>query len=635
METRQPDTITNVADALMLELEDDEFISVINKRIEQSQAFYKSEETSVKGLTFEERVEINRDYFLGNQTGLDQLYDYQSHLVDNVIWEGENTIKPIALSRLPDIIVKPGSDSEESKQSAKDLTDIVNSDIRKRDNRKLLGLAHLHLPIFFRGIIKAYWDSRKGEYGDYAFKIVHPDNFVVDHTVPTNDTNQMSFVAEACEYSVKEVMMMFPKKAEELKSLVHATKYASEGTMDENRLASKIKIWEVWFDWYKQVTNDETGEKEWEKISATVWKYDTLILGKMKNPYWDWQGKKRLFTLEYGKKKILTDQEISEMMFGGQDQNVMSEQVYYNYLPDPSKPYFIMGYNTLGEHPYDCTSRIEQVIPQQDDINRRGRQITDMNDKAQGKHVFSTDSGLTKDMIENMDFRNPEEDIIVNGKLGDVHAFIPGTPAPAQLYQDQELSRNKALNKMGVHSTTRGERESQETATGRQILREADYGRIDDLVEETINPAAEWEAMWAMQFIKLFYTKDHMRKLLGKDGEVTFSRINRDTVENGMEVVVSASGVDKVQKKREAFEMAKLKLIDPLTFFEDIEASDPIGRTEKLMMFMNPQTAQLYFQKFVNKLETTGDMTQALAQMPTPGMPAPQVQPQLTPQPQM
>jgi hypothetical protein len=166
-------------------------------------------------------------------------------------------------------------------------------------------------------------------------------------------------------------------------------------------------------------------------------------------------------------------------------------------------------------------------------------------------------------------------------------------------------------------------------ATTNQILREADYGGIDDMVNEMINPAAQKMAEWAMQFIRLFYTVEHTRTLLGKDGQSLMMRITRDTVDDGMEVIVSASGVDKLQAKKEAFEMARMKLIDPITFYEDVDVSDPVGRANKLMTFM--LAPELYKLTFVDKM-STADMAAKLQTMPVPGTPAPAQPVPATPQ---
>jgi hypothetical protein len=432
----------------------------------------------------------------------------------------------------------------------------------------------------------------------------------MDHTSPTNNVGDMEWVAEKREMTVKEVIMMFPKKEKEILESVGIL----EGQPGkENKLASRITIREVWFKWPKEEVDEVSGDKKWETQIGVLWKFKTLLLGKMKHPYWDWQGKKRLYEKDVKKKIELTEEEAAQVMFEGGE--VDTDQYYYNHLENADFPYFFMGYDQWGEMPLDETSRIEQILSLQDNVNKRGRQITEMNDRAKGKHVFSTEGGIEKKTIEEMDMANPDEDILIEGDVTKVHTFIPGLPAPAQLYKEQEQERQKAFAKMRTHSTTRGEKQS-DVATTNQILREADFGGIDDLVNETINPAAEWMASWAMQFIKVFYKSYHTRKILGKAGDTTLIALNQDSIEDGMEVIVTASGVDKIQRKREAYERARMQLTDPISFFEDTEASDPIGRAEKVILFnLSPE---LYYEKYVKQRDTQG-MADALGQEPVPG----------------
>ncbi len=123
-------------------------------------------------------------------------------------------------------------------------------------------------------------------------------------------------------------------------------------------------------------------------------------------------------------------------------------------------------------------------------------------------------------------------------------------------------------------------------SSNNQLSREGDFSRMDDYVDDTINYAAEKMANWILQFIKLFYTEDHLKRLLGEDGKMVFMKLNRDLIEDGMEVNISASGSDKLKAEQRAMDMAKMKLIDPYRFYKDIGASDPKGRTVDLMTFL-------------------------------------------------
>lgn len=597
---------------ITLELEDDELLSVLKTRRKASRDWYRD-----KKDLYNRRKKL-KNYYFGNQLDKDKLKDYQAAYIDNIIWESINTAKPIAMSRMPDMIVKPGNESELSKKLATMVTDVVNHDLKKRENRTVLGIAYKHRPIYFQGVIKIVWNPQRGEHGDYEFLLINPDRITVDHTATTNEGNTMDFVSEDVEKSVQDILMEFPDKEDEFwgelskKGILKS----EEDKTKKSFLASKITIQEMWFTWYN-TAEDEQGTKKFERIEGVCWRFEDCVLGKSKHPYWDWEGERRLFSYQDNEERPLSIEEYKATVLANMYpelgyQEALSKQIFRNHLNEPEKPYIFLNYEQWGEMPLDETSEVEQVIEMQNNINKRGRQITEMNDRARGKHVFSTESGLKKKDVQAMDMDDPDEDLLVKGDVSKVHAYIRGEAAPAQLYKEQEQERQKGFAKMGTNSTTRGQKES-DVATTNQILREADYGRIDDVVEETINYAAEKMANWAMQMIKLFYTKDHMRRILGKDGDVTFARINRDSIEDGMEVQVSASGVDKLQRKREAFERAKMKLTDPLSFFEDTDTPDPVGRTERLMLYMT--APQLYLQKFVKKRDIT-EMAAALMQQP-------------------
>jgi hypothetical protein len=269
--------------------------------------------------------------------------------------------------------------------------------------------------------------------------------------------------------------------------------------------------------------------------------------------------------------------------------------------------------------PYDETSRIEQSIFLQDNVNIRGKQITELAALAKGKNVFSTDSGLTVNDVALIDMADPNTDILVDGDLSKVHNYIPGIQPQQALFQEQEQNRQRIFTKMGTNAALRGIQSGENTATQTQLFKESDFTRIDDEVEDTINAAAEWMADWALQFMKLFYTEDHLVSIVGKNGKLVFQKLNRDLIEDGMEVKVSASSVDKLRRKSEAFQLVSIGMIDPVQFFRDIEASDPEGRARSLMLFQTQP--MMYFQNYVEDRDVE-EMTQELATLSTEGPPA-------------
>lgn len=608
---------TEYVDPLHLDLENDEFVKVIRKSIERSVKFYTD-----KNLYDRQRKMV--EYYLGQQKK-----SKNAEYKENIIYEGLSRVKPIALSRMPDLIVKSGDETPESKESAEKLSGIFNSDLRKRANRKLFGLAHKLEPLYFFAATKARWNPEKGPYGDYEFINVHPTNIVFDHVSSTNDANQMRFVAEKAEMTVKETIMMFPDKEEQIKIMFGWDE--DEGD-SESKLASPINVWEVWFHWYKS-TSDEFGGKKWERVDGVVWLYKDLVLKKMKNPYYDYQGKKKVFSKVLEEKNAYTMDEIFDMLDAEKGEPQQDEVVFNNYFQEPEKPYFFWVYESMGEHPIDETTRVEQVLEFQDSINESGAIIQDMNIRSRGKDIFDTNA-IPQETLDNIDIYDVDQvlglDVPQGKSIRDSHSRIDQSPATPQMYRSMQENRQKGFEMLAVGATTRGIQESDSTLGESQMAREADYGVIDDIVEDTINACAEWQARWSMQFIKLFYNKPHLRHILGKDGEVLHVRLSRDAVEDGMEAVVSASGVDKMQRKRMAIENMKLGIGDPLTFYEDTEQSNPKERA--LRAFLSKMAPQMYIQQYLmdsaeNPGEQQNPMTQE-AMAAAPGGQQPPAQPQ-------
>ena len=604
-ETIANDKVIQVADPLTLDMDDDDFIKVSRKLIQDSK-------TKLKKDRYYERVKQNKKYLFGQQLDDQKLKPYKSRSQDNIIWEAESYLKPIALSRLPDIIVKPGQDNDDSQKTADSVSKVVDNDIKSRKRKKVLGLAFRHLPVYLTGIIKYFWNPEIGQDGDYDFKVVHPDNVVLDAYASSNDPQQMRFFAEAVEWSVKEWVMRFPKKEQdfytELKS--HGVFNDTTNETTESGMNTLVKGWEVWFDYYEKRDGNN-----YTNISAVGWFYENCCLDKIKNPNWDWEGTERKFTYvadtKGNKKKVSIDEMKARLQaLGINIPDVQTETVFHNHFENPQKPYIVLGYEQWGDGPMDKTSRIEQTIPLQMQGDKRIKQIDEMLDRSRGKNVFSTDGGLKKEDIEELDMSDPETDVLVNGPVGNVYAHIQGEQPSPQTIQNLNDSRAAVFDKIGVHSSSRGAIET-DVATTSQISREADFTRADDLVDDTINFAAEEMANAILQMIKLRYTKDHFVRILGPDGQTTFTKINRDMVDDGMEVTITASGTDKLKAEQRAMDMGKIKLIDPFQFYTDMHMTDPRGRTEKLMLFMtNPPAYQAKYGTL--KLSTTEQLAAAL-----------------------
>lgn len=610
--------VNDIQDPLSLDISDEEITQIADKRAELSEKFYE------KYYNLSERRRKNEIYRFGRQVGEKEknkeLKVYESRYLDNVIYEIENSIDPLLKSKLPDIIVTVGEGKKENQddaeKTAENVSICINTDLHKRENRNAVSIALRHHPVYFTGVLKAVWDPL---IDDFKFVTVHPDNIVADHTCHTRDADEMGYVCEYVPISIQKAFAMFPKAKDKLKERLILDGILKEGEPEWNNKATEIKIKEIWFDWIKEK------DGKWEKVCGVIWKYKNVVLAKMKNPNYDYEGEEQYFvyddmSVESSKRQMTAEEMMNSAMTGVDPLGMKVEKIYHNYFSYPRKPYFFFGYDQFGKIPYDETSRIEQNINNQQNMDDTGKQII-QELKNRGKHIFSKLAGLDGDTLEQMDMNDPDQDILVDNDVNSVHKYIaPERPAP-QEYASLNDSRSRMYAVAGA-SAVRGQIQS-DVATTNQIAREADFTRADDLAEETVNAAYEWMAQWALQFIKLRYTKDHFRRILGDDGVVTYFKLNRDVITDGMEVAIKASGTDKLKTQRNAMEMLKSGIIDPYNFYKDMGIASPEKRTEALITFQsNPLD---YLLRIVQK-NTPEQLAAKLATAPLPNgaQPTPQ-----------
>lgn len=631
--THLDNTTVQIADPIQLEIDDTDLVDIVNKRIKASISFFDEK------YNLTNRRKKNEKYLFGRQIAeLEQakkLKDYENRSSDNALYEIAGSKKALAMSKIPDIIITPGGDDPDRKQSAKDLTVVIDDVNKSRHIREQVALAYKHLPAEFIGVLKARWNPQTGKQGDYTIDAIYPQYIVFDHTATDRDVNKMSFIAHWQPYTIQELIMQFPSKKEKIFSELQKHGIMVGSTPTWTDMGSEIKVWEVWFDWWKkkgtnqlmskQEAMDVDPQAKWEKVAGVLWKYEDCILDKMLDPNFDFEGEQKMFTYgipgdETSKVEVNPENLLKMQMMGMPAPQIEVEQVYHNYFDTPQKPFFFMGYEQWGKIALDETSWLEQNIRNQQNLDDQNKTILDQL-QTREKHIWSTDSGMKKEDIQVLDMDDPKMDVSVEGNPNDVHAsVVPERPDAAQ-FNALSGTRNRMYD-IAHASAIRGNLQT-DVATSNQIAREGDFTVSDDEVENTINPAYEWISDWQMQFIKLRYTQDHIHEILGPKGDATYHRLRGDSISDGMEVKIKASSTDKLKAQRNAMDTAKLgpPYTNPIDFFTDMDMQDIDGRVERGMMFaVDPQG---YFTKYVLKLDTpqqqAGAINQAAGQPGIPG----------------
>src|SRR6185437_3688627 len=141
------DVISEPLDPLQLDIPDEELVDIVDDWTEEYKTYYTNK------YDLFDRRENNEIYVFGRQTMQKEkeklLKDYESRFMDNVLYEIEGTIKPLAMSRVPDLMVMPGNDNDQSILMAQEISKAVDTNIKEYENRFVLGLASKHFPVYF------------------------------------------------------------------------------------------------------------------------------------------------------------------------------------------------------------------------------------------------------------------------------------------------------------------------------------------------------------------------------------------------------------------------------------------------------------------------------------------------------
>lgn len=566
-----------------------------------------------KGASLKDRRNQNLKYLFGRQLLGRDLKNYESEFLDNVVYEYEKMLKSLAVSKIPDVIIKAGASGDTPQQdlTAELLTKANENRLLSQKFKKALGILFKHLPVYLISVYKYRWDASKNKIGDIVEEVISPDNVTLDHTAKSSDPDEMSFIIHHVSKTGKEWAMLFPKKEEEIKEYI-ATLHPNvkdPKAKSDWLLAQKIIVDEFWFDWFDKAEDFDVENPRFDFTSGLSWMMgEELLLGQSKNPNWDYEGHD-VITLNG---ENVPPELMQQIMASGQaPQGFEIKKVFNNYFEFPRKPFIFMSFDQFLRSAVDETSRIEQTIPMQKSMDVGERNVDHMVLLNKGKHIWSKDSGMTKKALKKLDMDDPNVDIIIAGDPNSVHSFIqPVMPTPEMLIHLRSR-RERMFAKVGVHGATRGEITTS-VATTNQIAREADFTQSDDLVDETILHVVTEISRARLHMMKLRYTEEHWKKLVGlEEGKYLELRLDNDSIDDGMEVLVTASTTDKLRAERNAQGMAQLGFTEPLSFYKDMGIPNPEKRAE--MLFLKETQPNLYFQKFILKKDIGEMADQVLA----------------------
>lgn len=525
----QSGQIDNLA-SLSINLDDKDIVGNLHSRIEDSKSYWDDP----KGYDLSNARKRNVRMHMGKQLDISRLYRHQIPFIDNEIFVGVESILSYVCARSPNAECYPAQDTPESKILAQDLEKALTAHSAKFElNRKLEGGVR-DLLLKRLGLLKLRFDPTIGQNGEIIVEVVDPEHVIVDKNVQMG--GNPAFICHIMKASVEDLCARFPEK----KSAIFQELGIQRRT--PKQMSQIVAYREVWVTCY---------DSKYQAYEGVVCYFGKLVLWKSKNPNW------------------------------------LYENESANFLDCPLKPFIPFNYINDGSHWIDQTTTVEQASNQQDILNKRGRQIMENADTANGVQIFAGDA-LSKDDAENLT-GDPNQKIIVNGNdVSKAALQMPAHMLPNYVMEDKQDARNTIHAILGTPPQFTGTNVDSNDTLGQDIMQKNQAQARQDQIVRAIESGMDRYFKYLTQMMKVWYTAKHYFTINGGDGQFDYIAMTRDSIEDGMSVAVKSGTTlpfDKQRQQAVALNLAKMGMISPYDLFKDLGMDDPQKRYDNWMKF--------------------------------------------------
>lgn len=576
------DEPTDITPRFSLPIADEELYSLIQQK-------RRLATDAASSLKLNPRRQRNKDYWRGKHydetTGIPP-DDYRSDYMDPLVFENAETRFTLASQRMPDIMVEGKNDDNKSVENAQNVEAFLRKKVNNKMVQRMLKDGLRQHQINYTAAVKCFWNPNLSSgNGDFTFCLTNPDRLILDPnaTIPHDGytADNMEFIGEILEEPVELIYSKFPGKANDLRNILETNSMISGLPAP-----SKIKYEEWWLRYYK---SGQTYE-------AVCWLYQTVVLDKMRNPYYDWDGYK------------VYKPKVDEQGNYKQTTTLQAEMRYHNYFEIPRKPYLLFSYQNLGEGPYDDTTAIEQSIPTQKLIDRIGRQVVEISQHAIPKMVFG--NSIDKEDVRRLS-DDPDEKIWLNvPEVDKAMTWIQANPPSPELVNLLQMAEQRMDGIYNTHGPIKGEQgPASESGTSKQITREGDLNVADDIVDIVVERVTFEMAGWSMQMAKLLYDEPHFLRATGSSGASIAHEFTQKDFTDDLVMDVKSNSVDAQTNRTDAMNFASRKALDPLSMYEWMDKPNPKELTRRWIAFTNGANDgyQTYMKEIGLQLEATAN----------------------------
>lgn len=490
----------------------------------------------------EPKQKNNEKYWKGDHHTQAQLATNKRELVDNLVFESVETALPTWTRQIPEPVTKSDMTPEGAMLAKKvndRLIDLADTLRLKMKVRK----ATRHWSLYYLGALQFGWSAANNE---IAVQVVRPQQLILDPDA----------VVDECEYdgeylgkyrtdTAENLVDRFPKKADHIKDCAN------------NKMATKLRYIEWWTTDY------------------IFWTLKGEVLDKNKNPHWN-----------YDETSAPTTQTIMDEMGVETTQEIPGETIKgLNHFATRKIPFAFLSVFNLGTKPYDETNFIEQVIPLQDLVNKRQRQIDKNADNQNGGTVVSGDA-FDKEQAKGVAdaIRKGQTIRVPKGEVSRSFMRVQGVPLPEFVYQSLQDYREEIRNIFGTRGLSSQGIAKTDTVRGKIMVRGADTDRATPVVDH-LEQLYDYTFNWFIQMMMVYY--DTPRQVSRTQGTTTI--VNSEFTHPLLTSVKEGSMIpkDPLTQRNEAMDMFKDGSLDPVEFYKRLDFPDPMKSARDLYLWKN------------------------------------------------
>lgn len=507
-------------------------------------------------IDIEKTQKLAFEYWLGKQkTEIVDTLEGRD-IVVNKLFEAIETFLPIATRANPEPLVN-ADNSEEGQTIASDVKEALVFQADEQKLRRKLAKIARHWIIYRIGVIEVDYDV---EIDDIKTTVINPKRMIFDKdgTIDESALFTGEYLGVRYKITASKLIKMFPDKKELIENKVN------------NKLGTKLEYIKWWY-----------------KGTEIFFTLDLDVLGKFKNPHWNYTGiiKRREFE---------TGQEIEEELQG------------VNHLRKPTAPYVFLSIFNTGLQPHDDTSLILQNIQQQNQINKRYRQL-DRNIDSQNNGLIVDGRIMTKEMASEAAVAlRRGASIIVQGNPNEVIARPMVPQLPSDVWQSVEKAEANLANIFGTSGSTPTGIKSEETARGKIMVNQMDASRIGGGVTEYIEQVADTIYNLWVQLMFVHYDNEHYINSIGTQKGQELITLHNSKFTKTLNVSVKEGSLipkNPLTQRNEAMDLWSANAIDPLSLYKKLDFPDPTSATQSLILWQMLQKGQIQPQQYLSSFQ--------------------------------